>query len=332
MKLRSIQTLLSGLFILLSSFVSAQSSSDSLINNFLGVFYNQTFPKLQTTIANLDKFKVEFADPTLPQEIVYVDHQQRYLIFDNQIVTDKKTINQYVQMGSLLPSYSIFNLNAYLVEDSDTHQIVYIDQALQYAVVGNGNIFTPDGTNQAFVNADSLIHHALAKELYQSSKQLMSFRQGSSQAPRQITVIAEPNCQFCHDLYLQLTPFIDAGQLSVRWALVFFLQPISRPMGLTILGGQVPKKSNYSSTPVGAFKYNEDFFIVTPDIEIGGIYPTVRAKPKTITQLNLNEQFFLKNYQGTPFILFKNKANKPQFIIGVPDDINAFIEHIKVKS
>ena len=97
------------------------------------------------------------------------------------------------------------------------------------------------------------------------------------------------------------------------------------------MSGQTPQCAPYPHTPLGAFEYNEDFFILTPEEESGGIPPTIRSNREAIKKLNLNEQFFLKLYQGTPFILFKNQTGQPDYISGVPEDINQFINNLYIR-
>ena len=178
MKKFRVRALLASLF--LFAFSSLHADNTQVIQEFFSPFFSQPLPSLCKTTFNLNKYRVDFQDPTLPTEIVYVDAENRYIVFDEKIVTDPQEIHRYLKNSTPLPpSFSIYNLDAFLAlvpfNDSYIQQIVYIDRNRQYAMVGDGNISTING-NVAFINADLANHEAFATQLYQESKNFFSIK------------------------------------------------------------------------------------------------------------------------------------------------------------
>jgi hypothetical protein len=130
-----------------------------------------------------------------------------------------------------------------------------------------------------------------------------------------------------------MKPFVDAGQLSMNWALISLnIQPSSRTQGLAIRDGKTPKGFGLPQNPAGALTYNETFFLFTMNTELGGIPGTSDPSSAAIALQNRSQQFFVTQLQtGIPFIIYLNTQGLATIQIGVPTDFTAFFNNILVQ-
>jgi len=109
-----------------------------------------------------------------------------------------------------------------------------------------------------------------------------------------IYVIMDPNCIFCHLLWIALKPYETAG-LQIRWVPVGFLHEDSAAKAAAILEGGEP-----------AMEQNQQHFDVkTESGGIKGIAVTPELQMKLESNLDIMEQ---ARVRGTPGIFYKNSA------------------------
>lgn len=309
------------------SLLSATPAIDALQETFGESFNFVTEP----FVSNLLKFTATpgpTTDPTLTGQIGYVDVSGHYVAQANTVVTDRSYILELKNTAEQLPSeFNVYNLIAYVgyTKFSPFEQLIFIDSSDAYALIGGAMM--PDFNDFFQVNfyiEDMFIPEAQAEFLYSQRHTLGSFLEGSVDAPKTLFVIGEPNCPICNELYEGTRSYVEAGELSIHWSLVFFINETSQGKAWAILEGVVPDPA-YPSTPAGAFAYNEDHFGPGDN---GGIPPVDTPTFDAKVSLNRNEQFFdLYTSLGTPFIVYKDINGNPQYS-GLPDDIPAFIDNV----
>jgi thiol:disulfide interchange protein DsbG len=124
----------------------------------------------------------------------------------------------------------------------------------------------------------------------------------------EITVFVDPNCIFCHDLYVQAQPLIRAGTLRLRVVMVGFLKPTSFDKAAAIL---------MRSDRAEALATDETTFDI--ENEEGGIKPA-KAVPTAIKQAVQNNTQLLSRSgaEATPTLLFQDKAGEWQIMHHLP--------------
>lgn len=340
-------------FLFFSPYLLAETAGDEFVKSFFSDFYFTPLTETSSpSVGNFRKYSVQFDDPTIPPERGYVDIDGQYFIKGAKIITNPHLIHFYLENSEPLGEFfDIFNLEAAVISEwllkidivktqdhaieeekknSPSKRLVYIDKNRQYVVIGKAIITNRSFTNELFLQAHQSIRKDTARQVAEGRKELAGFWLGDARAPRNLFVIAEPNCQACHQLYDQLKPYIDSKELLVYWALVAFVQPDSRGKVLAILDGQVPPDSFYPNTPQGAWAYHVDNSVFTEeDRIIGGIPPSTQPSFQAISQLNKNTQFLLSSIDIiTPFLIFKNADTQWEYRRGEILNTQKFIDKI----
>lgn len=189
--------------------------------------------------------------------------------------------------------------------------IMYADKEGRYIIVGA--LISKEGINLTSQDTYTYILKPLYKKAYRSAKNTHWFLQGKSNAPHTVFIIAEPNCSICHQLYKQIKPMIEKGELSVRWILVSFIKPSSLGKAAAILQSKDPAK---------AFDRDEAGF--NTKTEAGGIPVVHKVKYETRKRLQKNLDFMQEyGFQGTPVMILKDKSGNTKVIPGLinPDEL-----------
>ena len=140
--------------------------------------------------------------------------------------------------------------------------------------------------------------------------------EGKAGAPL-IYVYADPNCSFCNKFWTELRPYVAAGKVHVRWALVAFLKGTSQGRAAAILTAR--NRSAALAEDETRFDHQD---------EEGGIPELKPVSPDIQTVLAMHtEQMNESGDQGTPTILIRHK-NGWMFSYGAPQDIQQFIDDI----
>lgn len=132
-----------------------------------------------------------------------------------------------------------------------------------------------------------------------------------------ITVFFDPNCVYCHQLYLALNPQMAAGKLRVRFVVVGTLKESSIPRAASLLAAKDPAQAlNLDETDFDV-KSEEGGYPIAADLD-----PVL----KLAVEAN-NTLFSHTGLEGTPAIFYCAKGSKDvQMVIGVPIDMKALVE------
>jgi thiol:disulfide interchange protein DsbG len=124
--------------------------------------------------------------------------------------------------------------------------------------------------------------------------------------PTYLTIIMDPNCIFCHQLWQEFHSIPDyQSKFSIQWIPVGFLKPTSAGMAAAII-----------QKGIGALNTDESNFDVAD--EIGGVTPS--SNTGAISEANANttkwQQLMAEQGQqlGTPTVIVNGK----QIVVGAP--------------
>ena len=119
-----------------------------------------------------------------------------------------------------------------------------------------------------------------------------------------IQVLFDPNCPYCHRLWLRLQPYARRG-LAVRWIPVAFIRPSSLPKAAAILAAR---------DPVQAFTFNEAHYD-TARME-GGQLPLYAIPQALRAQIEANTALFERLQTPTPAIVYQAQNGRVAIIRG----------------
>ncbi|HVA55878.1 MAG TPA: thiol:disulfide interchange protein DsbG [Gammaproteobacteria bacterium] len=133
---------------------------------------------------------------------------------------------------------------------------------------------------------------------------------GSAQPRHVVYVFTDPNCPYCHDLWLALRPYYRQG-LQVRAVLVDVISSTSPGKAAAILEAQ---------SPLAALRKNESGWGRRSDGG-GGIAPLFHPQPAILEELKAHVALMTQfGIYGTPGIVFDDHLGKPHVIAGLPDN------------
>jgi thiol:disulfide interchange protein DsbG len=122
--------------------------------------------------------------------------------------------------------------------------------------------------------------------------------------PHVVYVFFDPNCPYCHKLYVNSRKWVKDGKVQLRWVTVGVLTTTSAGKAAAILGAKDPSK---------AFHYNEENYSRGGAIEEDIPSPAIEAK------LKANERLLARTgFGGVPLMLFYSKDGTPILIQGAP--------------
>ena len=183
---------------------------------------------------------------------------------------------------------------------------------------GSGYVFwvTPDGKSAIYGNLFNEAGENLTAEFREKYERkpdlnalwlkLMHTRYiatGASQSKGIIYAFVDPNCPFCHLLWMALKPYERAG-LQVRWIETGFLREDSLGKAAAIVD---------SADPIGAFSKGQERFTD------GGVKP-IHAVPKGTSEL-LEDHLALMNgfgFRGVPAIVYRDASGVIHTQAGMP--------------
>jgi thiol:disulfide interchange protein DsbG len=152
---------------------------------------------------------------------------------------------------------------------------------------------------------------AQAAALLAAMDQATSIRQGNGR--HRLYVFFDPNCPYCHQLYLKLTPRLARDELQVHWVALGMLSASSLPKAAAIL--QAPDR-------LKAFETNEhDYDFAANGQPGGGILPAATIEPQTRRLLQRNLDIYRsQKLFGVPVMVWKQRGGQAQMMVGVPSD------------
>ena len=163
-----------------------------------------------------------------------------------------------------------------------------------------GNLFDSNAKNLTLAYSLKYTIKAIPKEqLANDLKRTSLITQGSINHNKQITVIIDPNCPYCHLEFKTLQPYIKANKITVNWLVVGVIKlPSSEQKAQSILSAK---------DPLQALIYNENLF--SDSGESGGV--TIDKFPinsKGVKATKQNNKFFTKYQLSTvPNIIYLDK-------------------------
>lgn len=138
-----------------------------------------------------------------------------------------------------------------------------------------------------------------------------------------VTAFMDPNCSWCHELYVKIMPAVDQGKVRVRFVMVGFLKPTSVARATAILAAK---------NPADALKKDETSF--NSSAEEGGVAPLAQPRPDIEAKVQANTA--LMGEAGpisTPGLLFCDKSNNNEvtYVRGYPQDMDGFLAKLSDK-
>ena len=242
---------------------------------------------------------------------------------------NKLTHNQVVIESSFK---SVNNLEGYVVypkQGPKQRMILIVQKDGEFAFFGN--IITADGKNLSQEYNQKYIVSKQAISAYKNIDTLSYVTQGSDKAAHKAYVLIDPDCIFCHQLYLDMAPMIKAGKLQIRWVPVGIMRPDSAGKAAHLLSA----KNNAEAIKL----LQEDESKFDTKTEEGGLSAldqtsTDPATANAFKKVASNTAFFGKNgFQGTPVILYLDKAGSPAIYPGYPrgPELNTLIDNMSGK-
>lgn len=186
--------------------------------------------------------------------------------------------------------------------------VIYADKNAQYIIIGN--VIMANGQSRAAADTDKYVNTELAQKAWANASKTAWVLDGSANAKHVIYAIGDPNCSACHKFYSDTRPYVNSGDLAIRWILVGFLRPSSPGMAMAIMNAKDPS---------ALLKQNEGQF--NAGKEQGGIQPLANPSAALKAKLDGNTKF-MSDYQFTvtPTIIFQDNQGKAHTVMGaVPE-------------
>lgn len=181
--------------------------------------------------------------------------------------------------------------------------VAYVNDSATYMVVGA--VLNAQGVNITYQDTIKYITSAANQAAYKGLQNTYTFLDGDKNAPHKMTIIADPNCIFCHKLYQATRSYVKSGTLAINWMLVGFLKDTSQGKAAAIMN---------SKDPAQALAEDENNFDIQN--ESGAIQPLLTIPADIQAQLNANAKYFNEQqFSGTPVLIFTTD-NQPEVING----------------
>lgn len=129
---------------------------------------------------------------------------------------------------------------------------------------------------------------------------------------RVLYIFFDPNCPYCHRLYLALSPLVKSENLQLRWIPVGMLADASLSKAAAILQAR---------DPLAAFKDNEGDFDMSDAGPGGYISPATHILDKTRLDLATNLGLLqAQNIAAVPVVVLRANDGDGLMFQGVPPD------------
>ncbi len=230
-----------------------------------------------------------------------------------------KLVNKVIgAQGHVVESFpAVDGLTGFVIQanqGSGSSGILYADVKGQYLFAGS--IINAQGQDLTQQYTNQYINSKIAGPAYAQALGLNYFTSGSDTAPHKAIIIIDPNCIFCHNLYQELEPLIDAGQLQVRWLPVAFRDPSSPGKAAAMLNaGSDAAADKLLAENEANFDTQTESGSLTP------LQPDSKNAAVTIAfgKVTQNTQFFSQSgFNGTPTILYKEANGNINMVPGLP--------------
>lgn len=213
--------------------------------------------------------------------------------------------------ASIVQSFSsLGNLEGFVIKPAGTKQgqptIIYADKDGQYAFVGA--LLTATGENQSAADNQKYIVSTIAQKAFAQAKDTAWVLDGKPNAKHMTYAVADPNCIYCNKLYQVTRPYVQSGDLAIRWIWVGFLKQNSAGLAQAILA---------STDPLAAMATDENGF--NASTEQGGLAPLVNPPKDVMDKFKKNMDFIGEfQFPGTPVLIYQDTQGVPQAAFGLP--------------
>jgi thiol:disulfide interchange protein DsbG len=132
-----------------------------------------------------------------------------------------------------------------------------------------------------------------------------------------IYIFFDPNCPFCHRLYVNTRTWVKEGKAELRWIPVGILTTTSAGKAAAILGAKDPRKAFYD---------NEDHY------DRGGAIEEDIPSPAVEKKLKANAALLARTgFGAVPVMLFRGNDNTPILIQGSPppQKLDVILKYVK---
>lgn len=205
---------------------------------------------------------------------------------------------------------SVGNLEGFVLKPAGSQKgqptIIYADKDGQYAFVGA--LLTADGTNQSAKDNQQYVVASIAQQAFADAKSTAWVLDGKPDAKHMTYAVADPNCIYCNKFYEITRPYVQSGDLAIRWIWVGFLKDTSPGLAQAILAAK---------DPAAAMAQDENKFDAAQ--EQGGLTPLTNPSKDVMDKFNKNMEFLNKfQFPGTPVLLYRDQSGTPQAAFGMP--------------
>ncbi|HEV2109999.1 MAG TPA: thiol:disulfide interchange protein DsbG [Gammaproteobacteria bacterium] len=136
--------------------------------------------------------------------------------------------------------------------------------------------------------------------------------EGAASTSRVIYVLVDPNCPYCHALWLKLQTRYARG-VQVRFVMLDIISATSPGKAAAVLEARDPAR---------AWRRNETGWnAAAGDVDGGAIKPDPAPPPAIRDKLDKNERLMSQlPFAGIPEIFYRDRAGPVHMLAGVPDD------------
>ncbi len=169
----------------------------------------------------------------------------------------------------------------------------------------SGTLLDASGRNLTALYAERYVPRPDYREAFAELERAVTIPEGTLAAPKStVYVVFDPNCPFCHALWLALQPYEKAG-LQVRWLPVAYLRPTSHTKAAAMLEAE---------NPTLEFRRIMEGFGAN-DAQYAGRTVSDRARRVLEANARIMRAFGLS---GTPAIVWRDGKGRVQVTRGMP--------------
>lgn len=181
-----------------------------------------------------------------------------------------------------------------------------------------GEIVKSDGTNVTRADADKYLPKPPgAAENFATLDKTHDFLWGKESARKQIWILFDPNCIYCHKTYEALKPEVEKGTVKVHIIMAGFLKASSLGKAAAILSAR---------DPAAALAMDESGF--DAKVEEGSIKGDESDADAVALVKKNNDWMRQQGIGGTPYQLFIDTNGKVQAVSGYMPDIDKLMSAI----
>ncbi|MBT9386288.1 thiol:disulfide interchange protein DsbG [Pseudooceanicola sp. CBS1P-1] len=181
-----------------------------------------------------------------------------------------------------------------------------------------GMIIDSDGQNTTQLASQSVLPQPpSAAENFATLDKTKSYVWGKEDAPKELWILFDPNCIYCHKTYDDLKPAVEAGKVKVHIIQAGFLKQSSLGKAAAIMAAK---------DPAAALAEDESKFDEAQ--EEGSIKGDTSDEAAVAAVKANNAWMQAQGIKGTPYLLYKGKDGKIADVGGYDPDIDGLLAQI----